>query len=96
VHQIEGPALPPEIEMDTVVIAFQQGASAESIVEHYDSLDLADVYAVISFYLRHRPEVDEYMRIRDDEAATIRAENERRFPSKALRDKLLARRAENQ
>src|SRR5271166_1941498 len=34
--------------LDVVIHAFREGASAEGIVESYDALNLADVYAVIS------------------------------------------------
>ena len=71
---------------------FKQGTTAEGIVEQYSSLDLADVYAVISYYLRHQNEVESYLQQRQKLAENVRAENERRFPSKGLRDRLLAQR----
>ncbi len=36
------------VTLDTVVAAFKEGATAEEIVQQYPSLELADVYAVIS------------------------------------------------
>ena len=36
------------VTLDTVVTAFHQGATPEEIVQQYDSLNLADVVAVIS------------------------------------------------
>lgn len=80
------------VPLDTIVFEFKQGATAESIVEQYPSLDLADVYAVISYYLRHQNDVESYLEQRQQVTANIRAENERRFPSKGLRDRLLAQR----
>ena len=47
--------------LETVVAAFREGASAEQIVEHYPDLDLADAYAVITYYLRNRAAVDVYV-----------------------------------
>jgi uncharacterized protein (DUF433 family) len=44
-----------------VVREFQNGATPEQIVEAYDTLDLADVYAVIAYYLRHKAEVEDYL-----------------------------------
>lgn len=81
------------IPLDTVVIAFQQGASAEGIVESYPTLSLEEVYAVIAYYLRRKAEVEDYLRVRANFAAGVREENQRRFPSNGLREKLLARRA---
>jgi uncharacterized protein (DUF433 family) len=80
------------IPLDTVVYAFNEGASAETIVLSYTTLDLADVYAVINYYLHNRVEVDEYLRHREVEAAEVRAANERRSPQAGIRARLLARR----
>lgn len=80
------------IPLDTIVLEFKQGATAEEIVEQYSSLDLADVYAVISYYLRHQNDVESYLQQRQQVAKEVRVENERRFPSKGLRDRLLAQR----
>ena len=52
------------VTLDTVVAAFNEGATAEEIVYQYPSLDLADVYAVIAYYLQRRPEVEAYLRRR--------------------------------
>ena len=40
------------VRLDTVVQSFETGASAEEIAEDYP-LKLDDVYAVITYYLRH-------------------------------------------
>ena len=34
--------------------AFKEGLTAEEIVQQYPSLTLADAYAAITYYLRHR------------------------------------------
>ena len=39
--------------LDLVIQEFRNGATPEAIVESYDALTLADVYAVITYYLRH-------------------------------------------
>ena len=38
--------------LELVIHAYQQGETPEAIVEMYDTLDLADVFAVIAYYLR--------------------------------------------
>lgn len=81
------------VRLDTVITAWRQGESPEQIVENFDVLDLADVYAVISYYLHHRTEVEEYMARNQQEGDRIRAEQERRFPSIGMRERLLVRRA---
>jgi hypothetical protein len=57
-------------------------------------LDLADVYGVIAYYLRHRKEIDDYLNTRRQEAEKLRQEIEAKQPNRAeLRAKLLARKA---
>jgi uncharacterized protein (DUF433 family) len=79
------------VTLDTVVGAFLNGCTTEEIVTKYPSLDLADVYAVIAYYLWNRPAVDAYLAERADEARVVREEVERRSPSADLRERLLAR-----
>ncbi len=81
------------VTLDSVVTAFQQGATPEEIVQQYDSLNLADVYAVIGYYLRRRSEVEAYLRQGLAEADAVRRENEARFDPQGIRDRLLARRS---
>lgn len=81
------------VTLDTVVGAFQAGCTAEEIVRKYPSLDLTDVYAVITYYLWYREEVDAYLEERRERAEEIRRQNERHTPPPGLRERLLARRA---
>ena len=80
------------VSLDTVVAAFEEGATAEEIVQQYPSLGLADVYAVIGYVLHHRAEVNRYLRDRKRQAAEVRGEAERRLDPAGLRARLLARR----
>jgi uncharacterized protein (DUF433 family) len=80
------------VTLDTVVAAFDAGATAEEIVQQYPSLDLADVYSVIAYYLRHRSDVQMYVTERQRQAAQVRDENAHRFDPSGVRDRLLARR----
>ena len=79
------------VTLDTVVAAFSQGATAEEIAQRYSSLELADLYQVIGYYLRRRPEVEAYLRERKAQADAVRKENEARFDPEGVRDRLLAR-----
>lgn len=81
------------VTLDTVISAFLQGATAEEITHLYPSLDLADVYAVIAYYLRRRSEVEAYLRERKGRAEAVRQENEGCFDPAGLRERLLARQA---
>lgn len=79
------------VPLDTIVAVFKQGATAEEIVQCYSSLQLADVYAVIGYYLRHQDEVETYLQQRQQHASEIRKHNENRFDPHGLRDRLMAR-----
>lgn len=76
------------VTLDSVIWEFNQGASAEEIVDAYPSLRLADVYAVIGHYLRHRSEVEEYLRQQEREADEVRQEIEARFDPRGIRERL--------
>jgi hypothetical protein len=66
----------------------------EEIVSQYPSLLLADVYAVIGYYLQHQSEVEKYMSQRQQIANEVRQENEVRFNQQGIRERLLARQSQ--
>lgn len=80
------------ISFDLVVEQHENGATPDEIARAYDTLDLADIYSVIGYYLRHRAEVRAYLKQRADEAAALRCQIEAERP-RVGRDELLARRA---
>ncbi len=51
----------PGVSLDSVVIAFQQGHSPETIQQLYPTLTLEEVYGAIAFYLANRDKVDQYL-----------------------------------
>jgi uncharacterized protein (DUF433 family) len=79
------------VTLDTVVHAFEQGHTAEEIVSQYPALRLADVYAVIAYYLNHQAEVQAYMRQQQEEAQKIWEQIETKADYQAFRERLLAR-----
>jgi uncharacterized protein (DUF433 family) len=50
------------VMLDSVVAAFLQGHSAETIRQQYPALSLEEVYGSIAYYLGHRAEVDAYLK----------------------------------
>lgn len=80
------------VTLDTLVAAFDEGATAEEIVQQYPSLGLADVYAVVSHCLQNRPAVDAYLAGREAQVRSSEGANPLRIDGRALRERLLARR----
>jgi uncharacterized protein (DUF433 family) len=80
------------VALDVVVEQYENGMTAEEIVAAYDTLALADVYAAIAYYLRHREEVLDYLARRQGEAAALRQQIETQRPRLA-RDELIRRSA---
>jgi hypothetical protein len=60
----------------------------EEMVRAYDTLLLADVHAVIAYYLRHRDEVRAYRKRREEEAQALRAKIEAERPRVGREDLL--------
>ncbi len=79
------------VTLDLIVRAFNRGATAEEIVQKYDSLQLADVYQVIGYYLRHAEEFAEYFENRSCEEKTLLSSHPEWSPT-GLRARLIARR----
>jgi uncharacterized protein (DUF433 family) len=79
--------------LELVIRSFQDGATPETIVQRYSTLALADVYAVIAYYLRHRIEVEAYLAHREKKAeeARIRIDAQQGDLSE-IRARLIARR----
>lgn len=77
------------VTLDTVIAAFKEGAAAEEIVFRYPSLHLADVYAVLSYYLRRTKEIEDYLNQRQKKANEVKQQYSSLFESQGIRDRLL-------
>jgi uncharacterized protein (DUF433 family) len=80
------------VTLDTIVAAFKQGDTPESIAEQYPTVSLEKVFSVITFYLRRRGEVDEYLAARKTYRDQVRRQSEQRWPQDGIRERLLQRR----
>jgi uncharacterized protein (DUF433 family) len=49
------------VSLDSVVIAYQQGHTPETIRQQYPSLTLEEVYGAITYYLANRDDVERYL-----------------------------------
>jgi uncharacterized protein (DUF433 family) len=82
------------VTLITLIDAFLEGATPEEIYQEYPTLGLADVYAVIAFYLGHRDEIDAYLdtvRVRE---AQVVEEIKLRSPLSEIRRRLLGRKTQ--
>ena len=80
------------VRLETIIYAFNEGCTPEDIVSQYDILKLADVYAVIAYYLNNRSELDDYISTRSKTARDLRQEIEATPEYQNFRERLLARR----
>ena len=63
--------------VELVIHAFQDGATPEAIAQRYHTATLADIYAVIVYYLCHREEIEAYLDVREQRAEEVRQNVER-------------------
>ena len=80
------------VTVDTIVEAFEEGASAEEIASQYPAVSLPDVYSVIAYYLQHRAEIDAYLTGRQAAAAEAHGAARSATAGTSLREVLLSRR----
>lgn len=86
------------VSLDSVLQHYKLGASAEQIAQKFPALDLADVYAAISYYLNHEETVEEYLRQQEARGDEVQEEIESnpqyQENSRELRARVLARKSE--
>jgi uncharacterized protein (DUF433 family) len=80
------------VSLETLVSAFDAGATAEEIVQQYPSVELSATYAVISYVLDNRADVDAYVAKRREDARGLQEQIEGHSPPQGIRVRLLARR----
>jgi uncharacterized protein (DUF433 family) len=85
------------VSLDSVVHHYKLGASAEQIAQSF-ALELADVYAVIAYYLNHEEAVEEYLREQDAQGDEVQKKIESDPQSQKkiadLRARMLTRKSE--
>ena len=69
------------VSIDSVLNAFNAGATPEEIIWQFDTLELKDVYAVINFYLHNRERVDKYLLESEREQERILKKVKKDFPT---------------
>ena len=84
------------VSLLSVLTGFQNGETPEQIVYSFPSLNLPDVYAVISYYLNRREELDGWLAEERRKDQLLRNEAELLFPQEGIRERLLKRKARDQ
>ena len=79
------------VSLDSVIYAFDEGATPEEIAQNFPTLDLAAIYSVIGYYLQNRDEVEQYLEQRKIDREELKKEIESRFDPNGVRERLLAR-----
>lgn len=79
------------VPLDTVVLHYNRGESAEEIRTEFPTLELADIHFVIGYYLKNRNEVETYLKEREKTKKKVRKMVEARSNMSDLRKRLHAR-----
>ena len=79
------------VTLETLVSAFNDGSTAEEIAYQFPVLNLADVYAVITYYLRNRDTVEKYLNNRMQLAEQVKRRNQKNKNMDDIRERLIAR-----
>ncbi|MGE0127032.1 MAG: DUF433 domain-containing protein [Blastocatellales bacterium] len=82
------------VTIDSILRQFKLGATAERIQDSFPSLTLPEIYGAIFYYLENIEAVEEYLRQRDEAVEEGKRFIEQHFDTKALRERILARRAQ--
>jgi uncharacterized protein (DUF433 family) len=68
------------VSLDSIVSAFLNGQTAESIAQSFPVLTLEQVYGSIAFYLANRSEIDAYLEKNKEDYEAKRREARERDP----------------
>ena len=78
------------VSLASIIYAFRDGASPESIRGDFPTLSLAQVYGAIAFYLNHQQESEDYLAALDETWRKL--EREGQPPSEELQKRIEAAR----
>lgn len=55
------------VTINSVIACYQHGDTPERIHEGFPTVSLADIYAVVTYYLNNRDEIDAFLHKQDEE-----------------------------
>ena len=70
--------------IDALLTAYEHGVVSRRQLLQSLAVGLADVYAVLNYYLQHRSDIDLYLQQREELAQRVRTEVEARNPQDGL------------
>jgi uncharacterized protein (DUF433 family) len=79
------------VTLETVVYCFNEGATPEEILQRYPTLKLADIYAVLGFYLNEKEQVDAFLQDARQKAQLVREPLKAQADASGIRERLLSR-----
>jgi len=82
------------VSLESLVYDYKSGATAEQIAFDFPTLNLADIHAVIAYFLRHHEEVERYLADLQDQAGEVRNQIASVVAGGNIRERLLARRTD--
>ena len=79
------------VTLDSVVHAFQRGATAEQIQDSFPALTLSAIYTTIAYYLEHQDQVEQYLQEQKHASEETQHEIESHSSSAAFRERIRIR-----
>ena len=64
------------VTLDVLLQYWRGGMKPEEIARGLDTLTLADSYGALAYYCRHQTEMDNYLKLREEEAEALRQQIE--------------------
>ena len=83
------------VSLDSIVYAFLDGQTAESIAQSFPTLTLEQIYGAIAYYLAHRNEIDEHLARNREDYEAAREQARQRDPALYAKLGAARRKAEN-
>ena len=68
------------VSLDSVVYAFRDGQSPESVQISFPALTLEQIYGAITFYLGHREAIDKYLKEGEEKYEALRKASRAKNP----------------
>jgi uncharacterized protein (DUF433 family) len=68
------------ISLDSIVYAYWNGQTAESIAQSFPGLSLEQVHGALAFYLAHQSEIDAYLHAAESEFDALREASRQQDP----------------